>query len=175
MFKIDGISPSIDMSDAPLPKWREFAITALFAIVVCAYVIPYFIKRRIMQNPLMLRKNHDEILANEKRRRQEAICDLVRVHENEERELKKDLHEVVKKLSSLAVVSDPHDPRRWRLVVDLDGEMIQALERGNDEGMIENIAESMKYDIIQRLKYCNFQRPGDVGLGRNPKVGDAVK
>ena len=80
------------------------------------------------------------------------ICQLKQEYKQNEFDLKKDLREVVGKLTKISLTHlDERD--RWRVITELDPRMITvALERGNDEVMINYIAEEVAYKVKQVLK-----------------------
>ena len=83
--------------------------------------------------------------------------------------LKKDLNDIINRLTKVAVVYDEnrYPGSRWRVVVDLDARMmVTTLERGNDEYMIEYMGDSVKAIVIQKLTTMNIQRPETLRMGR---------
>ena len=117
------------------------------------------------RNPFMTTKRHRNRLAIEKH---EIRQECRREHEKKEEELKKDLYQVVKNLTTLGITYQNDCGRpRWRLVLELDPRMMSmALERGNDQRMISHIADGIKHQVERELMSCNIQRPEDFDLGR---------
>lgn len=115
-----------------------------------------------MKLPLIRRK----LLEKERQNHAKEIVRLIHDQRKAERELKKDLSEVVKGMTKLSLVRDPEKPM-WRIVLDFDARsMVYALERGNDRHMVECIAEEIKHGVINELMSINIQRPENLGLGR---------
>lgn len=127
-----------------------------------------------MKLPFISRKKHEagiiSIRENYARQRREAE----RQTEQRIKEITKELETVLHNLVNVSVVYDKGSTiRPWRLVLDMDAVMItSALERGNDDYMIEYIADSIKYRVMRELKSVNIQRPEDLRLGRLPRFGD---
>ena len=121
----------------------------------------------MMKLPIMLRKTYE---AQEKKLRFDLEMERRRLERKKEIEIEytvAELRDVIGRLSKLAIVKDhrPESPE-WRVIVDLDANMIcRALERGNDNKMIEYIGDVFKHKVIAVLCSQNIQRPKDV-LGR---------
>ena len=124
-----------------------------------------------MRLPFILRKKHEaetiSIQNNYARQRREAEIQT----EQRIKEITKELEIVLHNLVNVSVVHDKGSIiHPWRLVLDIDALMItSALERGNDDYMIEYIADHIKHNVMRELKSVNIQRPEDLRLGRLPR------
>jgi hypothetical protein len=77
------------------------------------------------------------------------------------------LRRVLDKLVRVGIAHSIKDMHVWRLVLDFDPEpIIFSLGRGDDEFMIDVIAEEIKGRVVRELKTLNIQRPEDLGLER---------
>ena len=119
------------------------------------------------------KKKHKQIIENEiythNQAQQKIKSSILKKCENEKRELKKDLTEVINNLIKISLARSYED-NRWRVVIELDPDMmVLALERGNDREMIEYICDEIKYKAMREIMSCNIQRPKDLNLGR-PKI-----
>ena len=118
--------------------------------------------------PFITRKKHEKEMSI-LRNMQSAYLETIRVEmEVQLEEEKKEIHEVIQGLINVAVVHDKNSVLHpWRLVLDLDARDITgALMRGNDNPIIEYIADGVRYQVICVLKSVNIQRPEDLNLKR---------
>lgn len=122
-----------------------------------------------MKFPIMLRSTHHRILSEAQTRASKTEIRLRKEFDGKLEFEKKDLYEVVQGLTTIALIyqDSPVGGYRWRVLTDIDPMAItMALERGDDDKMIEYIAEGIKHKIMRELKTCNIQRPDDFKVGQ---------
>jgi hypothetical protein len=120
-----------------------------------------------MKNPFMTRKEHDRLMSEKA-----AIFFKVRqadkkMYENQAYKIRTELRRVLKNMSTVNISYLKEACKTWRLVLDFDPRPILfALERGDDEFMIDMIGEELKHRIIRKLQSLNIRRPESLGLER---------
>lgn len=120
---------------------------------------------------LITKKKHKLLIEEEykkqKRLQQKFITQGIE-HRQAEKDLKRNLAEVINNLSRISLVKDYNEGKnRWRIVLELDAHMMSfALERGNDKEMISYIGDIIKEQAERQIMSCNIQRPEDFNLGR---------
>ena len=124
-----------------------------------------------MKTPIVARKTMEGRLERMHFRHQREILDLQEKHQEEMEEMRKDLYDVIDRLTEVAIICEERKGNRynerWRLVVELEpGMMAKALERGNDDQMISWIGQYIGKMVSQKLKVCNIQRPESLRVGR---------
>jgi len=111
--------------------------------------------------PLMKRKVHEKELQQLRHHQTE----ILREEKKRLNQDKADLQAMIEKLHKIGISYNP-DYNNFRLVLDFSDRIVYALERGNDDRMIDYIVEEMAYKIKRELKSMNIQRPADLGLRR---------
>ena len=120
-----------------------------------------------MKNFLMTRKTHEAIIKEKEERQRREIFRLIQEYEEKEKELQKDLKEIVGNLTKIAVVSDPTNYKKWRVVTEFDAEMMcRSLERGNDNVFIDYMGNYVGEMVSRELRSCNIQRSETFRMGR---------
>jgi len=124
-----------------------------------------------MKTPIVARKTMEGRLERMHFRHQKEISDLQEKHQEEMEKMRKDLYDVIDRLTEVAIICEERKgnryDERWRLVMELEPEMIvRALERGNDDQMISWIGQYIGKMVSQKLKVCNIQRPESLRMGR---------
>ena len=113
-----------------------------------------------MKFPFLTRKQHNQEIEKTEERYRRREARLKNEHEREIDSLTKDVQDVVKRLTDNTIYHD-HEQNDWRIVTSLPPDMMaRALERGNDEIMIDIIGESVKRHVVDKLIVCNIQRSG---------------
>lgn len=114
--------------------------------------------------PVISRKKHEAIVESIRSAQMDHERELTRTLDQE----KWDLRQVIQNLHEITLVYDV-ERTRWRIVLDFSPRIVEALERGNDERMLDYLVESLAYNIRRELKSMNIKRPADAGLGRRFK------
>jgi GTP1/Obg family GTP-binding protein len=112
-----------------------------------------------MRWPFVTKRRLERELADKEAQYQNNLHKQALRFRDREMVLTKDLREVVRNMTHVALIHDM-EQNRWRVMVEVDAmRMSMALERGNDFPMVEMIGDQIKYMAIKEIKSCNIQRP----------------
>lgn len=110
-----------------------------------------------MQFPLIKKSTLNSAIA----RHNKVTAELRKEHQRELDVVKKDVSELVQKLTTVTITPD-HDCSRYRLCVDIDPRMVRGcLSWGNDSAWLDHFAGSIAHKIKQQLMSANMVRHRD--------------